>query len=157
MQMTSTPTSPTCLYSTILLGDLLEQREIKALHTLSLAENWEWRQRPKGVTELDALAVADGWTRTSVPTEVFRDLLEAEKIKDPHVDLNEKEVQWVGEVDWMYRTTFALDNELAEKEKAVLAFDGLDTYANVYLNGRLILKADVSSCHARVFKVEYVS
>jgi beta-mannosidase len=143
--MTSTPTSPTCLFGTLILGDLLEQREMTTLRTQTLADNWEWRQRPKGTSELDALAGSDGWTRTCVPTEVFRDLLEAGKIEDPHVDSNEQKVQWVGEVDWVYRTRFVLDKNLAEKEKAVLAFDGLDTYANVYLNGKLILKSQVSS------------
>jgi beta-mannosidase len=143
--MTSTPTSPTCLFGTLILGDLLEQQEMTALRTQTLSDNWEWRQRPRGTSDLDALAGADEWTRTSVPTEVFRDLLEAGKIQDPHLDLNEKTVQWVGEVDWVYRTRFALDKSLAEKEKAVLAFDGLDTYTNVYLNGERILKSEVSS------------
>jgi beta-mannosidase len=143
--MTSTPTSPTCHFGTLILGDLIEQQEMTALRTQTLSDNWEWRQRPNGTSDLDALAGADEWTRTSVPTEVFRDLLEAGKIQDPHLDLNEKKVQWVGEVDWVYRTRFALDKNLAEKEKAVLAFDGLDTYANVYLNGERILKSEVSS------------
>jgi beta-mannosidase len=143
--MTSTPTSPTCLFGTLILGDLLEQQEMTALRTQTLSDNWEWRQRPSGTSDLDALAGADKWTRTSVPTEVFRDLLEAGKIQDPHLDLNEKTVQWVGEVDWVYRARFSVDKTLAEKEKAVLAFDGLDTYANVYLNGERILNSEVSS------------
>ena len=155
--MTSTPTSPTCLFGTLIQGDLLEQQEMTALRTQTLSDNWEWRQRPRGTSDFDALAGADEWNRTSVPTEVFRDLLEAGKIQDPHLDLNEKKVQWVGEVDWVYRTRFSVDQNLAEKEKAVLAFDGLDTYANVYLNGEPILKSEVlSSCH-RALTIEHVS
>jgi len=143
--MTSTPTSPTCLFGTLILGELLQQHEMTALRTQTLTDNWEWRQRLNGTSELEALSGSDGWTRTCVPTDVFRDLLDAGKIEDPHVDLNERKVQWVGEVDWVYRTRFVLDKNLAEKEKAVLAFDGLDTYANVYLNGKLILKSEVFS------------
>lgn len=154
--MASTPTSPTCLYSTLFLGDLLDQHEMTALRTQTLADDWEWRQRPEGMSELDALSGGDGWTRTSVPTEVFRDLLLAGKIEDPHLDLNEKKVQWVGEVDWVYRTRFTLDKSISEKEKAVLAFDGLDTYANVYLNGTCILKSEVPSYNQHSLTVEHV-
>ena len=59
-------------------------------------------------------------------------------IPDPFMGKNERDVQWVGERDWIYKTTFASPEKRAEK--AVLAFDGLDTYATVVLNGKEILK-----------------
>src|SRR5437667_105257 len=70
-----------------------------------------------------------GWTGTSVPTEIFKDLLDAKKIPDPHIDQHEKGVQWVGEVDWLYRTRFTVTPTPESQEKAVMAFDGLDTFA----------------------------
>lgn len=85
----------------------------------------------------------NGWGSTSVPSEIFRDLLDAEQIKHPHVDLNEQEVQWVGEVDWIYRTRFVPENAYQKQEKAVLVFEGLDTFARVYLNRKLILETEV--------------
>ena len=114
------------------------------LRRLMLSDNWEWKEKPKDELELEALAGNGGWRRTSVPTEIFKDLLEAGEIPDPHLDRNEKDVQWVGEVDWLYRTRFTLDHKPNEREKAVLVFDGLDTFANVYFNGSLILKSEVS-------------
>lgn len=53
-------------------------------------------------------------------------------------------MQWVRETTWVYRTKFCLpaviQGEVARK--AVLAFDGLDTYASVVLNGHEILKTE---------------
>jgi beta-mannosidase len=114
------------------------------LRSLTLSDNWEWKQKPKDELEVETLASKVGWRRTSVPTEIFKDLLEAGDIPDPHVDRNENDVQWVGEVDWLYRTRFTLDYKPNEREKAVLVFEGLDTFANVYLNGSLILKSEVT-------------
>lgn len=53
---------------------------------------------------------------------------------------NEIQVQWAGEKAWIYRTTFALPH--THGRKAILAFDGLDTYATVRLNGQQILETE---------------
>lgn len=104
---------------------------------------------------------SEGWTKTSVPTEIFKDLLDAGKIKDPFVDRNEEEVQWVGERDWIYRTTFSVERGIKEGEKVALVFEGLDTFADVYLNEKLILQSEVPlprtpQFDAEVLIVEYV-
>jgi beta-mannosidase len=125
------------------------------LRTQTLSDNWRWKQRPKG-SDVEIFDGDDGWVGTSVPTEIFKDLLEAGKIEDPHLDQYEKSVQWVGEVDWLYRTRFTVDHFPEFEEKAVLTFDGLDTFALVYLNGKLILKTEV--VYSRPFlTAEYVS
>ena len=111
--------------------------------TFNLTDNWEWKQRTEGDSDQIALARDGSWTKTSVPTEIFKDLLEAGRIQDPRIDDNEKAVQWVGEVDWLYRTQFTIDTLPHDGEKAVLVFEGLDTFASVYLNGTMILKAEV--------------
>lgn len=49
-------------------------------------------------------------------------------------------MQWVGETDWIYRCTF--DCKLHDGETRELHFDGLDTFATVYLNGRKVLTSD---------------
>ena len=142
----STPSSPTCYIDEYILADLDNQKhEITPLRDQPLTDNWEWKQRPAGDGDLKVLEGEDGWTRTSVPTEVFRDLLNAGRIPDPFLDQNELDVQWVGEVDWAYRTAFTVDNGPGPGEQAVLVFEGLDTFASVYLNGRLILTSEVAA------------
>lgn len=79
------------------------------------------------------------------PTNVHLDLIANGIIADPFIGKNENDVQWIGEVDWIYRTTFPSPATGTEEEspvQAVLAFDGLDTYATVVLNGREILKTE---------------
>ena len=74
------------------------------------------------------------------PTNIHLDLVHNGMIADPFLGKNEADVQWVGETSWVYRNHFLLP-ELGS-EKAVLAFDGLDTHATVVLNGEQILKTE---------------
>lgn len=80
------------------------------------------------------------------PTNVHLDLIHHGIISDPFIGKNENDCQWVGEAVWAYRTTFESPKELSKEDgnsgKAVLAFDGLDTYATVVLNGKEILKTE---------------
>lgn len=79
------------------------------------------------------------------PTNVHLDLIANGVIADPFIGKNENDVQWIGEVPWIYKTTFSSPPILSGERhgiKAVLAFDGLDTYANVVLNGKEILRTE---------------
>lgn len=78
----------------------------------------------------------------TVPGSVHLDLLKNGKIEDPFFGTNENDCQWVEGKDWTYITTFALDSTVLGMEGIELDFNGLDTYAKVFLNDKLILKAD---------------
>lgn len=69
----------------------------------------------------------------TVPGCVHTDLLDAGLIPDPYDGSNEKLVQWIGEADAQYRTTFAFVDE--GHERVDLVAQGLDTVACVTLNG----------------------
>jgi len=77
-----------------------------------------------------------------VPGTVHTDLLANGLIEDPFWRDNEMKLQWVGEGDWSYRTTFQAGPEILGAEVVELVFHGLDTYAQVVLNGRLLLESD---------------
>uniref|UniRef100_A0A8H7TNF3 Beta-mannosidase B n=1 Tax=Bionectria ochroleuca TaxID=29856 RepID=A0A8H7TNF3_BIOOC len=96
-------------------------------------KNWEFKQADKE----DAKYLSVG----QFPTNVHLDLLHHKLIPDPFIGKNENQVQWVGEAQWVYRTTFS-SPEVGGGAKAVLAFDGLDTFATVVLNGEKILETD---------------
>ncbi|KAJ3159903.1 hypothetical protein HK101_000976 [Irineochytrium annulatum] len=87
------------------------------------------------------------------PSSIHLELYAAGVIPDPFVATNENNVQWVGEVDWMYRYTFATP-DLGENEQAELVFEGLDTIATVFLNGKEILAADNMFIEHRVIITE---
>ncbi|WP_090119630.1 beta-mannosidase [Lutibacter oricola] len=82
------------------------------------------------------------WMKASVPGTVHTDLMANGIIEDSFYRLNEKNQQWIDKQDWEYKTTFLVDEHLLKKDKIELNFEGLDTYANVYVNDSLILKTE---------------
>jgi beta-mannosidase len=75
----------------------------------------------------------------TVPGTVHTDLLANGIIEDPFYRDNEKKVQWIENEDWVYRTEFNADNTEGNRD---LVFEGLDTYANVFINGQTVLNAE---------------
>src|SRR5688572_5031348 len=82
------------------------------------------------------------WRKAEVPGTIHTDLLIHGLIEDPFYRDNEKKVQWVEEKIWIYKNVFRVDKVLLEKKNIILVFEGLDTYAEVYLNGQKILDAN---------------
>ena len=76
----------------------------------------------------------DTWTQATVPGCVHTDLLTNKLIEDPFYRDNEQKQQWIGKTDWEYQTTFNVTPELLRHEHIEFVFEGLDTYANVFLN-----------------------
>ncbi|MGO4782967.1 glycoside hydrolase family 2 protein [Cryobacterium sp. W22_MBD10_FK3] len=69
----------------------------------------------------------------TVPGSVHTDLLHAGLIPDPYLDGNEQLLSWIGLTDWRYSTTFEWDP--AGRDRTELVFAGLDTIAEITLNG----------------------
>ncbi|KAK3309485.1 glycoside hydrolase family 2 protein [Chaetomium strumarium] len=97
-------------------------------------KNWQFRQADKEDSKF--LPVSQ------FPTNVHLDLQHHGLIPDAFIGKNELAVQWVGEAQWTYRTSFAAQPVPAGDARAVFAFDGLDTFATVVLNGTTILETD---------------
>ena len=82
------------------------------------------------------------WFEATVPGCVHLDLLDNSLIPEPFFGTNEKDIQWVSDKDWVYRLIFHPDPELLKREKIILTFHGLDTYAEVFLKEQTILNTD---------------
>ena len=76
------------------------------------------------------------------PSDVYLALFSKGIIDKPFFGDNEKKLQWVSKKEWTFETEFPLSAKTLEKDRVEMVFEGLDTYANVYLNGQLVLKAD---------------
>jgi beta-mannosidase len=100
-------------------------------HMIILSENWTFRQAGKG-----------NWMSATVPGTVHTDLMANEKIPDPFFRTQEKDVQWVDKVDWEYQCEFEVDEKTLAHDAINLECLGLDTYADVYLNDKLVILAD---------------
>ena len=103
-----------------------DNSEVLTLHT-----GWEFSQVG---TEI--------WRTAVVPGTVHQDLIHHNLIPNPFYGINEQKIQWVENEDWEYRTAFTITADQLKRDDAQLTFEGLDTYADVYLNGALLLKAD---------------
>ena len=84
----------------------------------------------------------NSWYEAEVPGNNFSDLLNHSLILDPFYGTNEDSVQWIVEKNWKYRSKFSVSKNTLSKKNHILCFNGLDTYAKVYLNDSLILQAD---------------
>ncbi|MCW3161725.1 beta-mannosidase [Chryseobacterium oryctis] len=82
------------------------------------------------------------WLTATVPGTVHLDLMNHQIIPDPFKDENEKKVQWVENEDWDYQTIFNLSEKELKNQNIDLVFDGLDTFSEIYLNGKLLKKTD---------------
>lgn len=82
------------------------------------------------------------WLTATVPGTVHLDLMDNKLIPDPYKDENEKKIQWVENEDWDYQTVFKISAEELENQNADLVFHGLDTFSEIYLNGKLLKKTD---------------
>ncbi|KAH8682052.1 glycoside hydrolase superfamily [Xylariales sp. PMI_506] len=114
---------------------------------IPISKNWTFKQADK--TGSEYLPVAQ------FPTQIHLDLLAHNLIPDPYIGKNELDVQWIGEAAWSYRTTFTAP-ALQQSSKAVLAFDGLDTFATVVLNGHKILETENMFIPERVDVTDYL-
>src|SRR5580700_8017824 len=103
----------------------------------NLDSGWQFR----AVANVDRADVKE-WHPAQVPGVVQTDLQRGELIPDPFDKDNEFHLQWVGLADWEYQTTFQMDAAALGREHIDLVFEGLDTFADVYLNDQAILHAD---------------
>lgn len=103
--------------------DLPTQQEIH--------QNWEF----KGISHIN-------WSKAEVPGNIYSDLFRHKRIEDSFKGTNELNVQWISKGDWQYQTTFELDSETLERSHIELTFEGLDTYAKIYLNDSLLGKTN---------------
>ena len=96
-----------------------------------LHSNWEFQQKD-----------TKKWYKATVPGCIHTDLMDNGIIKDPYYRLNESKVQWVDKEDWVYKNTFHINSNDYQKQHHEIQFEGLDTYASVYLNDSLILQSN---------------
>ena len=90
-------------------------------------EGWQFSQMNK-----------ETWYDAEVPGSVQRDLVRHGVLPDPFYGTNEELVQWVEDENWDFRKTFVVTSDQLRYDDALLTFEGLDTHADVFLNGSRI-------------------
>lgn len=113
--------------------------------TISISKNWQF----KGIDTLN-------WQAATVPGNVYTDLLNHKIIENPFIKNNEEKVQWVCKKDWEYKTTFTLSDEILQNKNIELIFDGLDTYATIFLNNSFLGKTE-NAFKKYTFKIDVLA
>lgn len=83
-----------------------------------------------------------GWIPARVPGSVYADLMDAGKMEDPFWRSNETEAFERMKKDYIYQNSFLLTPEDLSGDALLLTCEGLDTIADVFLNGHLLFHAD---------------
>jgi beta-mannosidase len=96
-----------------------------------ISNNWQFRK-----------VNTTNWYPATVPGTIHTDLLHNKLIPDPFYRDNETKLQWISSTDWEYQTYFNVSKNTLQNKTINLIFEGLDTYAEVFLNGKNILHAN---------------
>ncbi|MCM1115852.1 MAG: hypothetical protein NC397_10205 [Clostridium sp.] len=105
----------------------------------SLNGRWEFQRAGSGT-----------WKSAIVPGCNFLDLMRNGDIDDPFVALNEKKMQWIGEVDWVYKRHFYINTREYYSDDVLIHCKMLDTLCDVYINNRRVFSGNncfVLYCH----------
>ena len=100
---------------------------------MDLSRDWEFRQAGSEQTK---------WLPAKVPGDVHLDLLANHQIPDPYYRDNEAKLQWIQKADWEYRSTIQVPAAVLSHRHVEIVFEGLDSAADVFVNGELILHTD---------------
>ncbi|HZX29478.1 MAG TPA: glycoside hydrolase family 2 protein, partial [Telluria sp.] len=113
----------------------------RAPEALVIDQGWTFRMVP-GNAQAAAHPDATAWHAATVPGVVHTDLFANRMIPDPYAGAPEAGLQWIGLADWEYRTRFDTPPSARAAARRDLVFEGLDTFAEVWLNGVKVLAAD---------------
>lgn len=82
------------------------------------------------------------WRTAKVPGSVQSDLLNHQRIDPPFYRDNEKQIQWIDKQDWVYKKEFQFHREQLNGKQGWIVFEGLDSYARVFLNDSMVWKTE---------------
>ncbi|CAO1424510.1 unnamed protein product [Diamesa serratosioi] len=98
----------------------------------SLVDGWSL-QNENGTVELSSL---------SIPNGVYSALEEAQVTESVLYSFNDVALRWIGLDKWTYSLHFEVTKDELTHSQVLLAFHGLDTLADIYLNEQLLGSTD---------------
>lgn len=111
-----------------------------------IINNWKIQHMEQGEERDLTVASPDYtdhfWLPAKVPGDVHSTLIEQHILEHPFFAQNDQKARWVEQKVWWYRTEFTWDDEVGQDERVLLTFDGLDTFATIFLNGREMAASD---------------
>ena len=107
---------------------------------MSINLNSEWKVRSIDYSSnmeevLRENFLPQGWLSAQIPEEIHATLRRAGVLRGNTYDKREDEEKWVEMCDWLYYKAFYLS---PEDPRDFLIFEGLDTFAEIYINGKKV-------------------
>lgn len=94
-------------------------------------------EKLNGIWQMRSIGEED-YIDAFVPGSVYNDLLKNNKMENPYYRDNELKALKLMDKDYEYRRNFDTSKAMLDCEEVVLHFKGLDTLADIYLNGLII-------------------
>jgi beta-mannosidase len=125
---------------------------------MSISKGWRWRlANSNGNSKANSIPQVKEWNSSEYfPSVIQMELLHKGIIEDFNIGENEHRMQWVGEVDWEYTCEFSSPADWSKSQHAELLFEGLDTFATIYMNGYKIGYSDNMFLPLRVDIKDYL-
>jgi len=126
-----------------------------AREILDLTGQWRFRQYPVSARRMRDLDEGD-WLNCSVPSSIYTSLIEAGVIERKKLDSNPEDFFEISLEPWIYKKKFDLSEDFLKNDKIELVFDGLDTFSQIWLNGKLLARTDNMFCNWRFNVTEFL-
>ncbi len=109
-----------------------------------LNENWKTKliEISRDDNNREEISKAKKWIDAEVPGAIHTDLISSGLIPDPFFGENELRLQWIGHANWLYKTSFNYPKNFNKDLDTYIVFEGLDTVAQIFLNGKEIGSSD---------------
>ena len=110
----------------------------------SLNNDWTYQSAHELSSDKNDLGqnIKSVWYKTHLPNTVLNSLFENGIIEDPFVRNNEARLQWLERNDWIFQKQFDATPDMLSAKHVDLILNGLDTYADVYLNDALVISGN---------------
>lgn len=108
---------------------------------ISLNSNWKFtfgKSAFNSSLNKDLKLARDKYFAAEVPGTIHTDLINNKIIDDPFYADNELKLEWIAKSDWIYKTSFHMN----DSRKYNLVLEGIDSAADVYVNDKKILSCN---------------
>lgn len=102
-----------------------------------ISENWKFKILGENIYD-----IPEEYMPAQVPGSVYGNLLLLNKMPDPYYRDNELDALKLMDNDFEFTTNFIIDNEALESDYCGICFEGLDTLADIYINGTFVGSAN---------------
>ena len=80
--------------------------------------------------------------QVNIPSVIQADMYENGLIPHPYKSNIEPQLLWIPQHEWVYTLDFKAEDYILNEDVIELVFEGLDTYADVWMNGKKLLHSD---------------